>query len=59
MESFTKNFLRISISGALLTIPVTAVILGCEYFAFKKDMSNYVSDLNKSYPEAIKNFSHQ
>ena len=56
MESFTKNLLRISISGALLTIPVTMLFLGREYFAFKKDMNNYVSDLNQSYPKAIKFF---
>ena len=56
MESFTKNLLRISISGALLTIPITGVFLVSEYFAFKKDMSNYVNDLNESYPEAIKFF---
>ena len=56
MESFTKNLLRISISGALLTIPITGVFLATEYFAFKKDMNNYVSDLYKSYPEAKKFF---
>ena len=56
MESFTKNLLRISISGALLTIPITGVFLANEYFAFKKDMNNYVSDLYESYPEAIKFF---
>ena len=56
MESFTKNLLRISISGALLTIPITGILLANEYFAFKKDMSNYVSDLYESYPEAIKFF---
>ena len=56
MESFTKNLLRISISGALLTIPITGIFLATEYFAFKKDMNNYVSDLYESYPEAIKYF---
>ena len=56
MESFTKNLLRISISGALLTIPITGVFLATEYFAFKKDMNNYISDLYKSYPEAKKFF---
>ena len=56
MESFTKNLLRISISVALLTIPSTGIFLATEYIAFKKDMSNYVSDLYDSYPEAIKFF---
>ena len=56
MESFTKNLLRISIFGALLTIPITGIFLATEYFALKKDMSNYVSDLYESYPEAIKFF---
>ncbi len=56
MESFTKNLLRISISGALLTIPITGIFLSSEYFAFKRDMSNFVSDLYDSYPEAIKFF---
>jgi len=58
MESFTKNFLIIPISGAFLTIPIAGGFLATKYFAFKKDMSNYVSDLYESYPEGIK-FSHQ
>ena len=56
MESFTKNLLRISISSALLTVPITGIFLANEYFAFKKDMNNYVSDLYKSYPEATRLF---
>ena len=56
MESLTKNLLRISISSALLTIPISGAFIASEYFAFKKDMSNYVSDLYESYPEAIKYF---
>ena len=53
MESFTKNLLRISISGAFLIIPITGVFWAIEYFVLKKDMNNYVSDLYESYPEAI------
>ena len=53
MESFTKNLLRISISGAFLIIPITGVFLAIEYFVLKKDMNNYVSVLYESYPEAI------
>ena len=56
MESFAKNLLRISIPGPLLTIPITGICLAREYFAFKKDMNNYVSDLYESYPQAIKFF---
>ena len=56
MEAFTKNLLRISLSGALLTIPITGIFIAWEYFAFKKDMNNYVSDLYESYPDAIKYF---
>jgi|TARA_B100001093_G_scaffold401548_1_gene389194 hypothetical protein len=53
MESFTKNLLRISISGAFLIIPITGVFWAIEYFVLKKDMNNYVSDLYESYPEEI------
>jgi len=56
MESFTRNLLRISISGALLTLPITVLFIVNEYFALKKDMNNYVSGLYESYPEAIKYF---
>ena len=56
MESFTRNLLRISISGALLTLPITVLFIANEYFALKKDMNNYVSGLYESYPEAIKYF---
>ena len=58
MESFTKNLLRNSISRAFLTISITGVFLATEYFAFKKDMNNHVSDLYESYPEPMK-FSPQ
>ena len=41
---------------SFLTIPIIGIFLATEYFALKKDINIYVSDLYKSYPEAIKFF---
>mgnify|MGYP004416997807 CR=1 FL=1 len=53
MEKLTQNILRLSISAALLTIPFSALFIGCEYLGYKRGISNYAEDLSSTYDQLL------
>ena len=46
MEKLTQNILRLSISGALITIPASALFIGYEYLGYKKGIAEYAEDVS-------------
>ena len=56
MEKFTQNILRLSISGALLTIPFSALFIGFEYLGYKESISNYAEDFSSKYYDLLDKF---
>ena len=53
MEKLTQNILRLSISAALITIPVSALFIGYEYLNYKKGIADYAEEVAAKYEKLI------
>ena len=55
MEKITQNILRLSISAALITIPVSALFIGYEYLGYKKGIAEFAEEMSAKYEKFIEN----
>ncbi len=53
MEKLTQNILRLSISAALLTIPLSSLFVASEYLGYKNGIATYAEDLSTKYDQLV------